>query len=194
MKNIIKTTILSTALFASASLFAGDAKVVALNKKAVNVTVNNISETLSIRLFDNYGKNIYANHFKNDLNYASTYDLSSLPSGVYYLEVEDGSTYQKFEVTVSPIKVEVTKLAEEKVFEPSVRIKENLLFVNMFSLNRERSALVNVADKENTIVLSERLIGTNNFGKIYDLSSLPKGEYELTVTSGGKEVVKSFTK
>ena len=118
------------------------------------------------------------------------FDLSGLPDGEYYFEVNS-----KTKIGTTPFSVASNNLEfkeETIVFKPIVRFKNNNIYISKFTLNNE-TLDVFLYDDNQHLIYNEKLFGKNSLSRILNLSNLDSGSYRLVLKSGGKlynEIIK----
>ena len=194
MNNRIKTAALVVAMIFSINTFAGDALVKVTSSKSFQLVVDDMDTDFDISLYDQRERRIYNDHVRNQKDYTKQFSLEKLPAGTYTLRVENNIRTQEYRVELTSSSVEVTEVLNEVTFKPGIFFKNERLHVNAFSMGKVSEVLVRLENNRDGVVFENIFTGEENFGKIYDTSSLPEGNYTVHVYSNGQSTKQNVTK
>ena len=193
MKNLIKKSlvvvILMIALLSNASEKDRSIKIISHESKVVQLYLNNHDGSSELVLKDAYGIQLYQYSIKGK-EFSKTFDLSELPDGNYFFELNGQTKIKTLPFSVAVKKVEFDK--ETIVFKPIVRLKSNAVYISKFTL-KEDELEVFLFDENRNLLFSKKLIGENNLNLILNLKNLKSGSYKLQLKNGGKlynEIIK----
>ena len=194
MKKLTKKSVLVLGLFMSMLTFA-NREVEPIKEKEPTVTSISFKKVklgskLSIK--DTDGIVLYKESIVKTGEYSKGFDLTTLPNGDYYFELDS-----ELEIVIIPFNVvsnQVVFKKEEKstIFKPMVRVKDNIVFVSRVSY--EESPIeykIYYADNYD-LVLSEEAENQTHLKKIYDFSTAKKGNYLFVFKSNGRKFTKTI--
>ena len=102
MKKIILKTIFSLTVLASMSFVSNDNVHIKVNKEAKIFSVHhNASGLIRVRIKDNNGITLYKISPSKNEGFLKVFDLSHVPTGNYYLIVEDEQNTHTYELNIS---------------------------------------------------------------------------------------------
>ena len=190
MKNLIKKSILFVAIVATVVSYASgpSAKGRKSDVKKTVILLNNVKPGQQLLIKDYDDAVLYHETIESEGIYSKVFDLSILPSGNYYFEVEKDIEFNIIPFKVSSDKVEVFKEKENNLYKPFVRSKANKVYLSRMSLN-EQPLKVNIYfDGVNgeELILSEALKNKRIIERIYTLDEHIKGLYKIVVSTEGK--------
>ncbi|MFV0565943.1 MAG: hypothetical protein ACK5NB_08940 [Flavobacteriaceae bacterium] len=192
MKHVIKTlknSMLIVAVFTALTSSATETSPYSIDDTKTALTLNNVKmgDVLSIK--DENGEVLYTEHIKVSGTYKKGFDLTALPNGNYFFEVDKDVEVKIIPFTVTNKNVAFNKNKEYISYKPYVRQKGDMLFVSKLALDREPLQVHIYADGNNgyELLLSEKLEGTQSLEKVYRLE---KGNYKLVLISNDKEFTK----
>lgn len=116
---------------------------------------------------------------------AKKYNLNALPSGNYFLEIEDEQSILVYNINIEREKVTVSNVASSKIFKPSLTQKDDKVTVDMLLLNLD-NVVVSILDADNQVLLEEKAENVVRFGKVYDLSELKAGNYTFKIRAANR--------
>jgi len=193
MKKLTKKSVLVLGLIVSMLTFTNveanpikekERKITSINFKKVEP-----GSKLSIKDVD--GIVLYKEAIVKKGDYSKGFDLTSLPNGDYYFELDT-----ELEIVIIPFNVvsnQVVFKKDEKstIFKPYIRVKDDLVFVSRVSY--EKSPIeysIYYADNYD-LVLSEKVDSQKQLKKIYDFSKAKKGNYLFVFKSNGRKFTKT---
>ncbi len=193
MKKLTKKSVLVLGLFMSMLTFA-NGEVEPTKEKEPNVTSMSFKKVklgskLSIK--DGDGAVLYKESIVKTGDYSKGFDLTTLPNGEYYFELDT-----ELKIVIIPFNVvsnQVVFKKEEKstIFKPHIRVKDDMVFVSRVSY--EESPIeykIYYADNYD-LVLSEKVDKQAHLKKIFDFSKAQKGNYLFVFKSNGRKFTKT---
>ena len=170
--------------------FANNKELPLLSVDKVTVIFNDAKKGNQLVIKDANGSILHSEEVKKKGTLVKTFNLSELENGIYTLELE-----KDFQIIVKTIKVKnnnVTFLndAEQLVFKPIVRNKENKLMITKIAFDEEPLKISIYYNNE--IIYSETLEGDKILNRIYSLDKELKGEYKVVSYNNGRSYVNNF--
>ncbi len=193
MKNAIKTLkkcILIVTVFTSMLTSATEISKSKLVKEELTktaLTLNNVKEGNLLTIKDYSGVTLYKELINSSGTYKKGFDLTALPNGSYFFEVDKDLEILTIPFTVNANKVVYNK--ESTAFKPLVNQKNNLAFISKLSPNFETVNIRVYADNNNDYELlhSEKIEGVQTVERVYKLE---KGKYKIVFNSNNQEFTK----
>ena len=191
MKNLILTlkkgslvvAVLATLLsHANETTFTADK--IEIDRTAL--TLNNVKAGNILTIKDFNGITLYKELIKMSGTYRKGFDLSALPDGDYFFEVDKDLEIQSIPFKVTNNKVTINRAEETTTFKPYVRQKNNLVYITKLAPKREPLTITiyTYTGGTETLLHSEKIEGTQTIEKVYKLQ---KGDYKLVFKSDDKE-------
>ena len=193
MKKLTKKSVLVLGLCMSTLTYA-NREVEPIKEKEPTVTSMSFKKVklgskLSIK--DRDGIVLYKESIVKTGDYSKGFDLTTLPNGDYYFELDS-----ELEIVIIPFNVvsnQVVFKKEEKstIFKPLVRVKDNIVFVSRVSYEESPIEFKIYYADNYDLVLSEKTENQNHLKKIYDFSKAKKGNYLFVFKSNGRRFTKT---
>lgn len=190
MKNVITNTkkgILIVAMLATVIGFAGEAKIlVKKDSKKTALFLKEVKKGNQISIKDNNGIVLYKELVETTGVYKKGFDLTSLPDGLYFFEVEKDLEVNTIPFTVNAKEVIFNKEEEETYFKPYLRKDNGFVFVTKLSPNDETVKISVYANHNEDLQLvhTESIKDMKVLERIYKLE---KGNYKIVINSNNKE-------
>ncbi|MFI1770324.1 hypothetical protein, partial [Thalassobellus citreus] len=121
--------------------------------------------------------------------YKKGFDLTALPSGNYFFEVDKDMEINTIPFTVNSDSVVFNKEKETSVYKPYLRQKGNLVLISKLAPNLE-PLKVNIYSEVNdnsVLVYTQKVEGIQAIDLAYRLK---KGKFKIVFNSNGKEFTK----
>ena len=177
----LKTQMLAVAalLLMYTSAVAADDTAIRIKKsedqKQTLVRVYNLSEgTAVLRLKDERGRTLHRENITG-YTYMKKYNMASLPSGEYTIEVtsDEGISQETFTLN--------SGVASPVYFKPAVQVQDEIVSI-MFKNSVASPVSLKLHDRFGRVLYQE-VVGTQKeFSKGLNLSKLNAGEYSLSIT------------
>jgi len=158
-----------------------------------NVTFKDVKKGSILSIKDMNGLVLYKEAILLDGNYTKGFDLTSLPNGNYYFEMD-----KDVEVKIMPFKVLASvvtfdKSADVSIFKPVVFISNNnYVHVSQMAVNNEILSLEIFAENGDSIYSGRIIKEGDVLGKIYDFSTAAKGVYTFVMKTDGRRFVQNL--
>ncbi|MFD2542811.1 hypothetical protein ACFSSB_10825 [Lacinutrix gracilariae] len=193
MKNLMKNTLVIVVLF-TALLANANTSLNTLNdvRKTV-LTLNDVKQGDELLIKNVYGIILYKETIKNSGSYNKGFDLTELPKGDYFFELN-----KDFQIKIIPFKVSnhvvvFNNNKETTIFKPSIRNKENKVYINKLSLNLEPLEVSvyyeDAVSNDFNLIYSETLENSNSISRILNLDIQKKGKYKIVTKTEGRKFV-----
>jgi hypothetical protein len=193
MKKLTKKGLIACALSVSLLGFANDLKEPVKEKepKVTSLSFAKVSKGSMLLIKDFNGLVLYKEAIQETGEYSKGFDLTSLPNGDYYFELDT-----ELEVVVIPFEVDSSEVnfhKEDKttIFKPMVRVKDDKVFVSRTSFEAAPMDFKIYYASNSDVVLSEKFENEPFIERVYDFSSSKKGEYLFVFRSNGRKYIKS---
>jgi hypothetical protein len=148
--------------------------------------------TLKMKIYDVDGNLYYTKKVSSETTDQKLFDFSYLEDGMYKIVLTGGE-----KDIVKEFEIEDNKLAPAKAKNYAertlIRSFENDLFVTYLSFENKSFNLL-ITDKEGNQVFEESYTTKPNFSKKFNVSALPKGDYNVRLISNNKEYNYAFRK
>lgn len=196
MKNQIKIAVLSLLTVFSTSIYGNSVEpkitVNAVNQKFVNLSLENFDGNFTVYLKDFDGIVLYQCNFVQN-KFSKLYDVSGLPKGDYYFEIEGSAKMRKIPFKINFDKTLVINESNTVYYKPVVRVNNNKLYITKPGVNSE-NILVKVFDSEAKILIEKELQSCENLDCAIDISNLKSGEYKIYLSINSKTFVHKIRK
>ncbi len=195
MKTAIKKSLVLVALFTAVTVSYGNEISGNTNKGkgiTTNVTFNNVKKGSILSINDANGLTLYQESIKEDGKYAKGFDLTSLPNGNYYFELNKDVEIEVVPFTVTASLVTFDKMAEARIFKPVVYVKNKKVYISKMSLENEFLE-IQILSESSEVLYAENIEKEGiTFGKIYDFSTSEKGTYIIVMKTKERRFVKNI--
>ena len=193
MKNLIKNSlviaVLCTTLLGNANSSLKNSK----DETRTTLTLKDVKRGNELSIKDTYGVILYREMIQNSGHYIKGFDLTSLPDGSYFFELDKGLEIKTIPFTVESTKVEFEKEMETTFHKPFVRSEENKVYVSKLSLNKqplEIDLYYNSADSHGfELIHSETLENAQIIERVYSLNINEKGNYKVVTKTEGRTFI-----
>lgn len=199
MKNVMNNTkkvFLMVALLATVMGYANDRSFY-ITKGDANKTVLTLDDVKEGNLFtikDENGVVLYKEAIQQSGVYKKGFDLTSLPDGSYFFELN-----KDMEITTIPFIVKASEVLFEKenaqtVFKPLTVLKNNRLFVSQLSLDKEPLEIKIYQDggaysSPFQLIYEETISDTKTIERVFKLVNFSRGQYRIVYKTKGKTFV-----
>jgi len=194
MKNLTKKSLIILGLFTSLLSYANDEHKTINEKepKVTNVSFKNVKLGSMLSIKDINGLVIYKESIVKKGEYSKGFDLTALPNGDYYFELNTDLTIVIIPFNVVSNQVKFRKEEESTIFKPNIRVKDDMVYVSRSSHSESPVNYRIYYQRNNDLVYSEKLESVKNFNRIYDFSTSEKGTYLFVFNADGRKFSKTF--
>jgi len=199
MKKVIGNTkkgLLMVVMLASSLSFASEGTPffrLLNNAKKTALTLENVREGNTLYIKDHYGVKLYEEVIHTNGLFSKGFDLTALPNGDYHFELDTEMQIKVIPFTVESNAIEVDSEMAEIIFKPTIRVKDNLVFVSKLALDNEPLKIEVYYEKpyDSELMLTETIKGTKNIERVYKLTDdLKNGDYKIVFHTNGREFTK----
>ncbi len=166
----------------------------AIKEKETNVTsirFENVIQGSSLTIKDENGLVLYNESIEQSGDYAKGFDLSSLPNGDYFFELNSELKLVVIPFNVDASEVVLDKGSEESIYKPAVVTKENMVYVSRTAIDESPlSCKIYYADNYD-LVHRAKFEEMDEVNKAYDFSTAKKGNYVFVFESKGRKFTKN---
>jgi len=195
MKTAIKKSLVLVALLFAATVSYGNEISGNTNdgkSSTTNVTFNNVKKGSILSIKDMNGLVLYKESIKEDGKYAKGFDLTSLPDGSYYFELNKEVEIKVVPFIVAASVVTFDKTTESRIFKPVVYFKDEKVYISKMSFEQEVLD-VRILTEDGETIHTEKIEKEGNIlGKVYDISKLENGRYTIVMKTKERRFVENI--
>ena len=194
MKKLIKNTLavvaLFTALLANANAPLNELK----DAKKTTLTLNDVKKGDELLIKNTHGMILYNESIQNSGDYTKGFDLTELPNGNYFFELNKAIKIVIIPFHVSNNIVVFKKEKKVTIFKPYVRNKKNKIYITKLSLDQKPLDIkVYYEDLEGNdfdLIYTETINnGSKNIGRVLSLDEKLEGTYKIVTKTEGRTFV-----
>lgn len=200
MKKEIKKGILLVTIMGTMLSYASKPYAFEVNNeiKKTMVVINSVKEGQVLVIKDYFGVVLYKELIEKTGDYTKGFDLTALPDGNYYFELDKDLEIQVIPFNVRANKVEFHKEKETKFFKPIVRFNENKILFSRLSLDYKPLTLKIYYDdfsgnSNYELIHTDKFDNTKIIERVYALDKEKRGKYRIVVQTEGHEFSKTMT-
>ncbi|MGI9533177.1 hypothetical protein [Lutimonas sp.] len=194
MKNLAKKSVVAIGLMMSLSIFANE-KEVTLKEKENNVTkvrFENVMKGSTLTIIDQYGMVLYNEAIQASGLYSKGFDLTTLPDGDYFFELNSD-----YKIVVVPFNVKTNvvvfdKESEESIYKPVIRTKDDMVYVSRPAVEKTSLKYKIFYASNDELVEAENFDEMEEVKKVYDFSNAERGKYVFVFESKGRVYSKTI--
>ena len=193
MKNVLthtKKVILMAAVCAISMGYAMETSLLenTENVKTTALTLNDVKKGNLLCIKSENGIIIYKESIDKSGKYSKNFDLTALPDGKYFFELEKDVAIKIIPFKVMLNQVTFNKAKEAIIFKPFVRKNEDLVYVTKLAVKSEPLKIsVYRSDHFGSELLhSESIEGVQNIGRVYRLK---EGRYKIVCHTNNMEFI-----
>ena len=187
MKRLVKTSLVIVVMFATMVSYANEFPLLTKERTKIvkDITFENVKQGSLLIIKDSNEMILYKELIEKSGAYSKGFDLTALPDGDYYFELD-----KEVVIAIRPFKVkdnsvEFKKDEEYKIFKPVVYVKGKKVYVTRMSLIKNPIE-IKVYDEDDHLVFSEKIEEATSLGKIYNFSKVKEGNYNIILKSEGR--------
>lgn len=201
MKKVVRTGIVLVTMLTTMLSYANRPTTFENKVEFENTTlsINNVKQGQQLIIKDSNGLVLYKESIDKSGMYKKGFDLTSLPNGEYYFELEKDIEVQVIPFKVEMNKVEFLKEKETKFFKPIIRFKENKILLSRLSFDEKPLEVKIFYDDHShygddyVLLHSEKFKDTKIIERVYELDKFKKGAYKVIVKTEGREFKEDLT-
>lgn len=138
---------------------------------------NNPAEALTIT--DAFGEIIFSHVIESNKKRIK-YDLKALPNANYTIRVVDSKITNIYEAEIRNDKIEIVET--KSYYRPQIDSVDGKVVVSAELENKEDIQIL-IYDKSNVLVFEQKIEKEHSFVRSFNLNQLPKGQYEVKLSS-----------
>ncbi|TVZ26884.1 hypothetical protein JM83_1880 [Gillisia sp. Hel_I_86] len=191
IKNLNKSILMVALMTASLSYASNTSTLMGMKDiKITALILEHVKEGELISIKDNSGLILYKEIVQNSGTYSKEFDLTALPDGNYFFEIDGDVKIKTIPFIVRAKNVVFDKTKETIFIKPTTRLKGNLILVSKLALDLEPLKIdvyYKGISESYELLNSETIDNTKVIERIYKLSDAYKGNYKIVYHSSGKE-------
>lgn len=148
------------------------------------VELGNFEKGALLLFQDKKGEILFKDSLIDNKEYKTALNLEILPKGIYYLSIEKEFAIHTSQIIKTDLGVEIKDKSSEIIFKPRYKIQDDLVNVFLSNPGKETTRLY-VYDARGALV-TECAGGKELFKKTLDFSSMPAGDYTISIKKGDR--------
>lgn len=194
MKYLIKKSVVFVVLFTTLLVNANETSSLRnLNdEKTTVLTLSNVKQGNQLLIKDVFGLTLYKESITKTGEFVKGFDLTSLPNGEYFFELNSDMEIKVIPFTVFNTTVAFNKEMETTISKPYVSLKDNYIYVSKLSLDKQPTEIKLYFDYDSDsyeLIHSESLEDEMNIQRAYRISKSEIGKYKLVIKTEGRKFV-----
>jgi len=187
----IKTILFATTLLLiTSNVFANEVrptvKVLNAKNKVFALVIDDTRLTeVNFKIIDKDGLVLLNEDVKINNEISKSYNLASLPNGIYEIELEDDISFRKQVVKLTFENLEILEKEERKIFKPTVKKDGDYILLNALTLDKGQIEIA-IFDKKGVELFSEKFEHKQTIHRKYNIANLNYDNYIIEVTIGRK--------
>lgn len=194
MKNFIKNSLVILVLFSSLLGHSNEVEKVnnGIEREITNLFLEDVEQGAMLRIKDGNGLILFKESILKKGDYSKGFDLTLLPDGSYYFELQSVATLEVIPFDVITNKVTFNKDKHQTVFIPTLILKGKKVFISQRSAGAKPLECAIYFSANDDLVLKETIEGKQFMKRTYDFSMAEKGSYIIEFKSEGKVFTKTI--
>ncbi|WP_406685405.1 hypothetical protein N1F78_06680 [Seonamhaeicola sp. MEBiC1930] len=191
MKNVLNNTkkgILMVAMLATVMGFANE--IDGRDLRITALTINNVKEGNLLSIKDINGSTLYTEIIEQSGSYTKGFDLTELPDGSYFFELDKDITIKTIPFNVKSNIAVFDKDKETIIFKPFVQKHNDLVYITKLAPELE-PLKINVyglySSGASELLFTETIKGKENIERVLKLE---RGNYKIVFNSNDKTYTK----
>lgn len=192
MKKLTKKSLLVLGLFATMISYANTNPEIRKERepKVTSIILEKVKSGSVLTIKDVQGLVLYKESIDKSGDYSKGFDLTTLPNGKYFFELDSELKFRVIPFTVLSNEVVFDKEKEQSIYKPILRTKDDLVYVYRTLIDPTPiSYKIYYADNYE-LVDSEKFEELEEVKKVYDFSNSLKGDYLFVFESEGRTYTK----
>jgi hypothetical protein len=193
MKRLSRTGLIAIALSVSLMGFANDLKNPIKKKepKVTSLSFSKVVEGSMLFIKDEMGLTLYKEAIRQTGDYSKGFDLTSLPDGEYFFELDTDLKVVVIPFDVESNEVRFRKEERSTILKPMLRVVDDKVLFTRTSFEYAPLEFKIYYAENSDVVLSQKFENETIIEKVYDFSESKKGVYTFVFKSNGRKFVKS---
>ena len=187
MKRLVKTILVIVVMFATMLSNANEFPLLTKERTKIikNITFENVKQGSLLIIKDSNEMILYKEFIEKSGAYSKGFDLTALPNGNYYFELDKQVEIKVIPFTVKASIVEFKKDEEYKIFKPIVYVRGHYVHVSRLS-TVQNPIEIKVYNEEDNLVFSEKFEEDQSLKRLYNFSKVKEGNYNIILKSEGR--------
>lgn len=160
--------------------------------KSFRLVLKDETGNVQIRLKDTAGQTLYSEQVASPVAYNRVFNLSSLPSGEYSLELEFVNRVQMTPLVIEENQVTLQTAEMTEYFKPVVRLKGKTVSINLLNTSRDPVNILVYHSETNELLTQSRITNETTVGKLYDFSKVKPGKFLISMNGRNINYSKSI--
>ncbi len=194
MKKVIRKGVLMLSILSTMASYANKVSYASTTtgiKKTV-LALENVKKGHQLKIVDANGLILYKEQIDKSGNYVKDFDLTTLPNGDYFFELD-----KDCEIKITPFKVINNAVTFNKdngqtIFKPVVQKRGDTVYVSRFSFNGNPINFKIYYEDNLEYIVKEKFENEKNIGRVYDFSKARKGNYKIVFKTEGRVFVENI--
>ncbi len=193
MKNLARKSLVAVGLMMSLSTLANDTEPTfkEKEKKVTNMRFENVEQGSTLSIKDLNGLVLYNEAIDQKGDYSKGFDLTALPNGDYFFELNSELKIVVIPFNVKSSDVVFDKESEESIYKPVVRTKDNMVYVSRTVIEETPLSYKLYYANNYDLVHTAKFEELEEVKKTYDFSTAKKGNYVFVFESKGRKFTKN---
>ncbi|WP_299548090.1 hypothetical protein [Seonamhaeicola sp.] len=190
MKNVLTNTkkgILMVAMAATVMGYAAERTSIIKDAKRTALTLNNVKEGNLLSIKDLNGLTLYKELIEKSGIYTKGFDLTALPDGDYFFELEKDVEIKTIPFSVTKNKVTFNKEEETLYHKPVAIVKDGMVYITKLAPDYEPLTISVYGTNNGELLYTETIKGTMAIERAYKLEA---GNYRIVFHSNNKDFTK----
>lgn len=194
MKNLKKTSLLALGLMMSLTTLANNPEVMVKEseKSITKLHFDKVRQGSTLIIKDVNGLVLYKEAIEQTGAYSKGFDLTTLPDGDYFFELNSELKIEVIPFNVKFNEVEFNKDQKEFIYKPVVRTKGELVYVWKTDIDQSAVSYKIYYAGTNELVHTAKFDSKEKISKTYDFSGAKKGNYVFVFESEGRSYTKTI--
>lgn len=116
-------------------------------------------------------------------DFRKVYDMSQLPVGDYFLEVEDNTKITEWKIQIMGKEMNISQIGE--IFIPNFNQQNNMVELSLMN-DLVNNAGIKIMDAKGVELYAEDISEVNDIKRIFDFSQVPQGNYLILTRIGDR--------
>ncbi|PIQ27109.1 MAG: hypothetical protein COW63_16755 [Bacteroidetes bacterium CG18_big_fil_WC_8_21_14_2_50_41_14] len=187
MKKLVSISFVLVAMLASMVGYSNEYVFITNNPsdKVTELTFEKVEKGSTLTLKDKQDEVLYTETMEQTGSYSKGFDLTILPDGVYYFELDTREAIKVLPVQVMGTTVKFVKEGERNISKPKVMVRDAVVYLSKESMDH-KSVKIEVYYEGQDLAYSERIKKGQKVNRVYDFSSSRKGNYVIVMRSEGR--------
>ncbi|MBT8317604.1 MAG: hypothetical protein HKP59_08250 [Lutibacter sp.] len=192
-RKLVVMLFLGTSLLSNANNVSTGIIMYGNESKSVVLDFENFDGSIEVSIKNSFGLTLFKEKFQG-VKFSNKYDLTSLPNGNYFFEINGQTKIKVLPFIVNEASVSFEREKEEIYYKPIVReYKKNIFSISMVALG-EKNLKIALYDADSNLIYNEELQDDVYLGRLINISNLNLGKYKLVMKSNNRTFVETIRK